>query len=286
LEVDKALRPEILTVGYGLLAAANWGASDFSGGLATRRGNVYSVIVASQSLGCILLLVLALILRQAIPPTTDLVLGGVAGACGGLGLMALYTALARQRMGAVEPVAAVTNALLPVTVGISTQGLPGVPALVGFGLALAAVWLISRGDSKAPIRLRELGLPLGAGVGFGLFFILVGRVSQSSILWPLVFARLISVLLIALFAVIRGRPLRPARVQWLLIALVGVLDAAGNAFFSLATRSGRLDIAAVVSALYPGATVLLAWAMLHENLAAKQWLGVVAALIAVVLVTL
>ncbi len=125
---------------------------------------------------------------------------------------------------------------------------------------------------------------MAAGLGFGLFFILIDQVSSSPILWPLVAAKIASIGIMLVFVLTRQKVEVPAINQIPVIALVGIFDACATGFFALATRLGRLDISAVLSSLYPVATILLAWIILKERLTRKQWAGIIVALLALVLV--
>ena len=272
-------------IGFGLASAACWGSGDFCGGLASKRWPVYSVIISSQLIGVGLLVGLALAFGEAVPPLPQLALAGLGGLAGAVGLVALYRALAEGHMGIAAPVAGVVGVALPVLIGAALEGLPNTLQIAGFALAIFAVWFISR-TTEARFQRRDLGLPLLAGLGFGVFFVLIGRASDTAVMWPLVAARCASIGALLVFTAFTHQPRLIPAGHWRLVALIGVLEVGGNAFFILAGQSGRLDVAVVISSLYPAATVLLARLVLKEHLGRFQAIGVMAALAAIVLITL
>src|SRR6266436_5277287 len=230
---------ELSTVVFGLAASLAWGAGDFSGGLATRRANVFSVVIAAHAIGLVLLVALALAWSEPFPSALDLVWGTAAGLAGAVGLAAFYRALAVGRMGITAPVTAVLAAAVPVLFGAFAEGLPQPVQLAGFALALIAVGLISRSE-RATGRPEGLGLALLAGLGFGGFLILIGQVSHGAIFWPLVVAGL---------------------------------------------SSSLFMLAAVLSSLYPAATVLLAAILLKERVTRLQAMGILVAVVAIPLIS-
>jgi drug/metabolite transporter (DMT)-like permease len=82
--------------------------------------------------------------------------------------------------------------------------------------------------------------------------------------------------------VLFGRHLRTVPMPVLGIAVVaGILDIGGSVAFVRAAQIGRLDVAVVLSSLYPAVTVLLARIFLHEHFSRARTIGMVAALAAV-----
>lgn len=275
---------DLLALICGLTSAASFGTADFCGGFATKRSNVFSVILVSQFFGLALLAALAVALEKTVPSAGNMALGGLAGIFGALGLAALYRGLATCRMGVVAPVSAVIAAFFPVIVGMFIEGMPSNTQLAGLLLGLCAVWYLAGGGSGTSIQLHELTLPVAAGLAFGLFFIVIDQVSSIAVLWPLVSARIVSITLLSVFITIRKDRIKPVINKLVTIACAGLFDAGGNILFALATRLGRLDISATLTSLYPAGTVFLACIILKERLSPRQWFGVITALAALVLI--
>ena len=279
---------KLISVLFGLLSALSWGGGDFVGGLASRKTSAYRVVLYGEALGLLLLFGASLVLREPALGWQQTILAGLAGSVGSLGLLVLYQAMAAGQMSIAAPVSALLAAALPVVVGAYTEGLPTPIRLAGFACALAAVWLVAQEQNgKTQLtRLADLRLPLTAGLCFGLYFIGMHLASKEQVLMPMIASRTAGMLTLLVFVAARRDGWQVARPAWPYIALNAVLDIGGNAFYILAGQTGRLDVAAVLSSLFPGTTVLLAWLILKEKLNWLQWLGILAALLAIVLMTI
>lgn len=275
----------------GLGAAACWGVADFMGGLASRWVRATLAVVTSQAVGLAALLLLLPLFRED-PFTRDAaVWGGLAGLAGGLGLLFLYRGLGRGRMSVVAPVAAVVGAVVPVVFDLAMGDPVGALTLAGLLIALAALALVSwhpgvEGRSEGETLMKG-GLPEGllAGLGFGTFFVVFAQTGEASSYWPLLSLRGASVVMLSAIALSTRSFARPGGRALRLLVGAGLLDVTANLLYLLGTQRGLLSVVAVLSSLYPAATVLLARAVLKERLHRAQVLGLAAAGLGVVLIT-
>jgi drug/metabolite transporter (DMT)-like permease len=285
-----------ITVALSLASAAIWGTSDFVGGIAARRLPSPAVVTLSHSLSLVVLVSLALWHASAWPDTQSLVYGALAGVACGTGVMVLYKALALGGMGLTAAVSGVLAAVLPVLWAFATEGLPRLPQIAGIALAAVAIWMIARAPGS-PSSKQAILLGAAAGGSFGCLYIFLKLAGRGGVLWPLACSRLASATLAVIVTWIGTRRANGARpdakpaISWPgwavlgLIAIAGVFDASGNTFYTIATRLGRLDVAAVLSSLYPASTIVLASVLLKERTTRSQAMGMVLALAAVVLIS-
>jgi drug/metabolite transporter (DMT)-like permease len=267
-----------LSPGFSLAAVLTWGTGDFLGGYAAKRMNAFLVTAFAHASGVALMLAIALAQHVPLPGRVSILWAIAAGLCGGAALAAFYRALASGHMGLTAPVAAVLGAVIPTLFGIITEGFPRALQIAGFLLAAAGIWLISREEDGRP---AGLGLAAISGVGFAAFIICIKQTGDSSAAWSAAFSRAASLILVSGIVLLTRQPRKLAPHAATLGLIAGILDTTGTMLFIRATQTGRLDVAVVLSSLYPAVTVLLAWLLLSESFSRWKALGMVAALIAV-----
>jgi drug/metabolite transporter (DMT)-like permease len=234
-----------------------------------------------ELVGAVVALGLAIATREAAPSAPSVVIAVAAGCAGVLGILCLYRGLAVGRMGVVAPVTAVIGAGIPVVAGIALQGAPAPAAIVGILLGVLAVVLVSRAPSGADVGRSGIEFAVAAGLGIGGFNLLISRVPDGEVFWPLTILRLAAIPLVAAIVIVGRQPWRVPRPMLVPVSVVGVFDMGGNAFFILAAQAGALAIAAVLSSLYPVITVILAAAILRERITPSHAFGIGLAAVAV-----
>jgi drug/metabolite transporter (DMT)-like permease len=286
--------------GNGLLAlaaAAAWGGGDFSGGMGVKAAGgstraALRFIFVAHSISFVALVGVLLVRRQAVPGGALLGWSLLAGVAGSLALTAFYIALSRGEMGVSAAVSGLLAAAIPALVSMRMEGAPGAIRLIGFGLALAAIWVIAAGPSPENAGGRAtLGLAVLAGVGFGVYFVALRMANPLGVVIPMALARAgslgtcgLMLLILRCLGVNDTRRISGGILLWAIGA--AVLDTAGNMLFTGATLMGRLDVAAVLASLYPAGTILLAAWRLHETPTRRQVMGMVTAVVAVVMITI
>ena len=256
-----------------------WGVGDFLGGLTSRRLAVITVLAVSQAIGLAGLFLWVLVAGDAFPGISQLLPAAAAGIAGLVGLGALYRGLAIGAMGIVAPISA-ASPIVPLAVDAARGDTPAALQWLGIALVLTGIAVLSHEPSRAGQRrvAAGTGLAVLAALGFGLFVVGLDAGADESAAWAVVAARAASVSVAVVAAVVTRASLRPPRQLLPMLVGVGVFDTGANVFVAAATTHGAAGIVAVLSALYPLVTVVLAWRLLGEHLARSKRVGGVVAL--------
>ena len=277
----------------GLAAAALYGTTDFAGGLLSRRsGSASAVVVAGSLASTALVWILIAVVGGQPPGPRVIVYGLAAGLASGVGSIALYRGLARGRMSVVGPVSAVGAAVLPVIAGVASGERPNPVALIGVLAALPAIALVAGAgtgagssdaapadnDSRTSTRQgsrTSSGLTDGliAGAAFGVMFVALARTGGQTGLWPLAFEQTGALAMVLAMAAATHASLRQSLRGTAASALDGIGGLAATLLYYLATHAGMLSTVAVLTSLYPGITVLLAYVIVRERISPAQRTG-------------
>jgi len=269
-------------------AACVYGLGDFCGGRATRRFDSFAVTLVGQVFSLALLGGALVVLGDPVPGGRDWMWGALGGAGGFLGLGLLYFALARGSMTVVAPLTAVVSAVVPVASGIGFGERPSVLAYLGVVAALVGITLVTGaiGTPHSPTQPFIIAVSIVSGAGFGWMFTCLDRTSESSGMWPLLAARLASITLAIVVLMWRRPSGLSVRSVPSLALLAGLFDMGANLLFVAANRQGMLSLVAVITALYPVSTIVLAMRLDRERVTVSQGWGMACAGLALALVSL
>ncbi|MFD8597265.1 EamA family transporter [Kitasatospora sp. NPDC059646] len=264
-----------------------YGCADFFGGLGARRAHVLRTVLIAAPASLAVELVMWPLLGAEFSAGA-IGWGAASGAASAGAFALLYRTLAIGPMNVLSPVTALVSAALPVAVGLLQGEQLGAAGLVGLPLALLAVVLVSAGTANGQVRVtrRALLLAFGAGTAIAVQLVCLHQAPSGSGIAPLIVGRAVTSALALTAAALLHRRLGPERPAYRLAAAAGVLDSTASVLFLLAARSGDLTVVAVITALYPAGTVLLARAVLAERIHRGQLAGLGAAAVAVGLLAL
>jgi drug/metabolite transporter (DMT)-like permease len=277
----------VLGLALALSSSLCWGVADFIGGVQARRVPLLRVMLVSQGAG--LACVVALLAARGVGPPhlTRLLPAAAAGIAGIAALTAFYRALSIGTMSIVAPISA-TGVAVPVIVGVAGGDRPALLQVLGILTAVVGVVLASReqdaGLHQRQIARASIGLALVAALGFGSFFVGIRASARADVLWTLLAARSAGVLALLVVAAVRGGLRGPGGRPLLALVTMGLLDLGANGLYAIASRHGLLSVVAVAASLYPLATVVLARALLGEQVRRVQELGIGAALLGIVMI--
>ncbi|MEP6479879.1 MAG: DMT family transporter [Rhodoglobus sp.] len=284
----------MLTVLVGLSSALVFGAADFLGGMASKRINPVLVTALASAIGLVVLAVLLPFVGgewswRAVG------LGALSGVFGAIAIGLLYACLAVGPMSILSPLTAVVSAIVPLTVGLIGGERLQLLGYVALGIALVAVVLVGFVPEKNAVRpsLKAVLMAIGSGIAIGGFLIVIDQTPDASGLVPLVVNRAVNstimfavVGILALVAWRRAKrtgvptPATSWRAGIFFVLGCGVIDAIANTGLLLGVRLGELSVIAVLTALYPAGTIILAAIVLKERIARLQYVGLVLAVAA------
>jgi drug/metabolite transporter (DMT)-like permease len=269
------------------VAALGWGTADFLARGVSERMTPYRALLYAHLVSFVVLL----FLMWHEPPITVslpvLALGGLLGCTNTLGSLLIYRALAVGRIAIVSPISssfAAVTLLLSLFSGdtISLWKIGGL-AITVIGVVLTSM-PVDDGESTVG-RKTVRGVPeaLGAAALFGVTYWGLKYVVPDIGPWLPVFeSRVASLALLPVFAAPLRQSIAPPPLRvWPMVIAIGLIDTFANAAYNVGIRSDVPGVVAVLGSLFSPVTVVLAFVVLRERVAARQWLGVTLIFVAV-----
>ena len=244
-----------MSAGFGIAASLGIGIGDHITRGAAERGGLRQTLAAAFLVGIGVSTIGALAFGSQWL-AADMLLGAATGVLVFLALSSLYLGYASASAGIVGPPAAVISVVLPVTVDFAVGGVPGPRVVAGIVVGVLSVLAISYAPRFVGDLRRGLLFSAGAGIGYGLLFVVLDQLSPESGFWPVVAQRTVAFCAIALTCLVRRDPVFPERAVFASATLGASCAGVGALFFVYGVQHGDLAPIAVTGTQYAAVTVV------------------------------
>ena len=268
-----------------LASSVMWGGADFIGGVTSRRVAPLAVYGLSQCAGAVALVLMATVAGAWGAPLGYLPWAIAASVVGIVGMLSFYRALSIGPMGIVSPLVAL-SVMVPVAFALVVRGeVPTGLQILGMIMAIGGILLASGPELVSAQSARPIVLGAVSAFTFGVFYIVVAEGSRVSPIMTMVGMRGATLLFLAPVLLIVRNAGGATWTDGPRLVVLGVLDAAANVMFGVASTQGLLATTSVLGSLYPVVTAILAAVILRERLRSVQYGGVSAAILGIILIS-
>ena len=270
-------------IGFGLATAFGYGTADYVAKRTADRVGFVETLWYLEMIGVPILVVLALLLEHVTAlPLDPLLLLVALSAINVVASFFLYRAFEFGTLSVVSPIASAYPSLIVVLAVVVLHEPLSVFDVVGIGLTLAGVVLITQVTIGEASRAKDHRLGVLSAIvaffGYGVFYfglkLVVGPIppiTSSAIV------RVVSLVPVALIAFSRGALRLPRKGFALAAITIATLDSLALVAYNLGLATGHsLAVLGTVSGLFSAVTVAWAVLLLKERLGWVQWLGAAA----------
>ncbi|RLJ97210.1 DMT family transporter [Ruegeria conchae] len=265
----------------GLLAALCWGFHDLAVRYISQSVSVIAALMAVLVAGALLQFGLVAIWAGFAPMSAKAV--SYAVVAGGFYLLAglsMYAAFQRGPVRLVAPLVA-SYPVLSVTLAIwrgSEVSIWQWLAIIAIGVGVSIVSTQSDDGTEYPATGPTIAFSILAAIGFAATFALGQYAAElgDEFIVSLI-GRLTAIPVLAAIAIASRKSLWPGARALPLLCLMGALDAVAILCVVSAGRLPNAQYASVAASIFGLLTVVLAWAILREEMAFFQWLGCIIA---------
>ncbi|MBE1442540.1 DMT family transporter [Paenibacillus sp. OAS669] len=275
---------------YGLITAVCFGLSDFMVTQATRKIQTLPALMWIQLIASILLG--SYVWLQSPQVNGDLSIWGAAAAISIVnfaGTLLLYRAFEKGTLSIVSPIGSGFVVVTAVLAFVGGERLPW-NSIVGVMLLVIGVMTVTWSKKSDSTQATLSGVPEAAiaSLCIGFYFWAVGYITPYlGVLLPVLITRVVQ--LLCALACLRTRKITLPRISFstgFILILAALLDSGALLSFNQGQSLAYTTSTTALTSLYSVVTILMAWAILKEQLARTQWIGVSVVLLGVIAVSL